>query len=39
MWQNWTNGILGIAVIVVAFLGLEGATHGHWEFWAQSLQS
>ena len=26
MWQNWVNGILGIWVIVVAFLGFTGST-------------
>ena len=26
MWQNWTNAILGIAIIIIAFLGLSGAT-------------
>ena len=24
MWQDWINGVLGVAVIVVAFLGLTG---------------
>lgn len=28
MWQDLTNAILGLAVIVVAFLGLSGATLG-----------
>jgi hypothetical protein len=26
MWQQWVNGILGLWVIVVAFLGFTGAT-------------
>ncbi|OGG49042.1 hypothetical protein A3G63_00630 [Candidatus Kaiserbacteria bacterium RIFCSPLOWO2_12_FULL_52_8] len=26
MWQNYVNALLGLAVIVVAFLGLEGVT-------------
>jgi len=26
MWQDWTNGVLGLALIVVAFLGLTGST-------------
>ena len=25
MWQDWINGILGIWVIVIAFLGLTGS--------------
>lgn len=28
MWMDWINGILGLAVIVVAFLGLTGVTLG-----------
>ena len=26
MWKAWINGIAGLAVIAVAFLGLAGAT-------------
>ena len=26
MWQQWVNGILGLWVIVVAFLGFTGNT-------------
>ena len=26
MWQDWTNAVLGLAVIGVAFLGLEPTT-------------
>ena len=26
MWQDWTNALLGLCVIVVAFLGLSGAS-------------
>lgn len=26
MWQEWTNAVLGLVVLVVAFLGLTGAT-------------
>jgi VIT1/CCC1 family predicted Fe2+/Mn2+ transporter len=26
MWQQWVNVVVGLAVIVVAFLGLAGAT-------------
>ena len=26
MWQDWTNGVLGLCVIVAAFLGLTGTT-------------
>lgn len=26
MWQEWTNAVLGLAVIGVAFLGLTGST-------------
>ena len=26
MWQDWLNGILGIWVIVIAFLGFTGST-------------
>ena len=26
MWQQWVNGVLGLWVIVVAFLGFTGAT-------------
>lgn len=26
MWQDWINGVLGVAVIVVAFLDLTGNT-------------
>jgi hypothetical protein len=26
MWQDWTNAVLGLAVIAVAFLGLTGST-------------
>jgi len=26
MWQQWVNGILGLWVIVVAFLGFTGST-------------
>jgi hypothetical protein len=26
MWQDWLNGILGIWVIVIAFLGLTGSS-------------
>jgi divalent metal cation (Fe/Co/Zn/Cd) transporter len=26
MWQNYTNAVLGIAVLVVAFLGLTDTT-------------
>lgn len=26
MWQDWINALLGLAVIGVAFLGLEPAT-------------
>ena len=26
MWQHWVNVVIGLAVIVVAFLGLTGAT-------------
>lgn len=25
MWQNWINGILGLAIFAVAFLGLTGS--------------
>lgn len=25
MWQDWTNAILGLVVIGVAFLGLQGS--------------
>ena len=28
MWQNWTNAVLGLAVIAVAFMGLSGAYAG-----------
>jgi hypothetical protein len=26
MWQDWTNGVLGLALVGVAFLGLSGST-------------
>ncbi len=26
MWQNWTNGIVGLVIIGLAFMGLTGAT-------------
>lgn len=26
MWQDWTNAVLGLAVIGVAFMGLEATT-------------
>lgn len=26
MWQEYVNAVLGLAIIVVAFLGLTGAT-------------
>ncbi len=26
MWQDWTNAVLGLAVIAVAFMGLDAAT-------------
>ena len=26
MWQDWTNAVLGLLVIGIAFLGLQGAT-------------
>lgn len=26
MWQNWTNGILGTVIMVVALLGLSAGT-------------
>ncbi len=26
MWQDWINGVLGVAIIVVAFLDLTGNT-------------
>jgi hypothetical protein len=26
MWQHWVNVVLGLAVIVVAFIGLTGAS-------------
>ena len=26
MWQHWTNFVLGLVVIVVAFLNLSGVT-------------
>lgn len=26
MWQDYVNAVLGLAVLVVAFLGLSGAT-------------
>jgi VIT1/CCC1 family predicted Fe2+/Mn2+ transporter len=25
MWQHWTNGILGLVVLVVPFLGIAGS--------------
>lgn len=25
MWQHWLNGILGLVVLVVAFMGLTGS--------------
>jgi hypothetical protein len=28
MWMDWINGLLGLGVIGVAFLGLTGATLG-----------
>ena len=26
MWQHWTNAVLGLVVLVVAFLKLSGST-------------
>lgn len=26
MWQDWTNAVLGLAVIAVAFMGLDSTT-------------
>lgn len=26
MWQQWINGILGLWMIIVPFLGLQGST-------------
>ncbi|MDO8551949.1 MAG: hypothetical protein Q7S01_00290 [bacterium] len=26
MWQNWTNAVLGLLVILVAFMGLQGSS-------------
>jgi hypothetical protein len=26
MWQQWINGILGLFVLVLAFIGLSGTT-------------
>jgi hypothetical protein len=26
MWQDWVNGILGLVVLVVAFMGLTGSS-------------
>ena len=26
MWQDWTNGVLGLVLIVIAYLGLTGST-------------
>jgi hypothetical protein len=26
MWQDWTDAVLGLIVLVVAFLGLTGTT-------------
>jgi hypothetical protein len=26
MWKSWLNGILGLVIIVAAFMGLTGAT-------------
>ena len=26
MWQDWTNGILGLVIVGVAFAGLTGVT-------------
>ncbi|HUY62334.1 MAG TPA: hypothetical protein VMV50_00880 [Candidatus Paceibacterota bacterium] len=31
MWQDWTNGVLGLAVLVAAFMGLTG-TATVWTF-------
>ena len=26
MWQDWVNGILGLVVLVAAFMGLTGSS-------------
>ena len=26
MWQNWTNAVLGLVVVVISFLNVSGAS-------------
>ncbi|MBI5003973.1 hypothetical protein HZC00_02675 [Candidatus Kaiserbacteria bacterium] len=36
MWQDWTNAILGLLIIGIAFLGLQGS-QSTWTFAAIGL--